>query len=233
MNAIGEAEFNRIITSLGSIEKPFSVVLETKRLGGKIATEDFVGQVVNWLKSAPEENFVYHDDLGNVLGLSATPRPNMKKLGVMSSDAFSVNPDILKPALSEKAGQHKALRKAGFPYVIAVLLEPSHLSAEEVSEAWLGRTTIVYDPNFEQVIEEKVDKSGIHFFGNEIRHKSVTGTLVFRVDHDIKNKTRYLRSWYVQNPYANVIIDPTVFPAESRFIIVGQNDKAFEMKWVV
>ena len=225
-------KFNRIFSSLGSIPQPFSVNLKIKKLGDKIDAVDFVKRVSHWLATEADKTFVYLDKTRNNLSMSATYRPTLKKVGAMSSGGLWVNPDVLKAPLGKKAAQHKALRKAGYPYVISIFLEPTHLSAEEVTEAWFGKTVVVLDTNTDQVVEEKLDESGLHFFGKEITHKSVTGTLVFRVEHDKKNKTRYLRSWYVQNPYANVEIDPVVFPAESRFIVVGQSDKSFEMKWV-
>jgi hypothetical protein len=225
-------KINRIMSALGSIQKSFSVNLKIMQLGDRIRINEFIKEVDNWLDTNANQNLDYKDGLGNILRLSATPRQALKKVGVISSGGLRVNPDVLKAPLREKAKQHKALRKAGFPYVIAIFLEPSHLSAEEVVEAWLGRTTIVYDVDTDQVVEEKVDESGIHFFGKEIRHKSVTGTLVFRSCYDEARKSRYLQSWYVQNPYANLTIDPAIFPTESRYVVIGQDDEVFKMKWV-
>jgi hypothetical protein len=227
-----QIKFNRIFSSLSSIEKPFSVVLKIKQLGDRIRIDDFVNKVDKWLDVKADQNLEYQDESGNVIHLSATPRQTLKKVGVIFSGGLFVNPDVLKAPLKEKAKQHKALRKAGFPYVIAIYLEPSYLSAEEVSEAWIGKPTIVYDVDTDIVVEEKLDESGIRFFGKEIVHKSVTGTLVFKAGYDNDKKSRYLQSWYVQNPHANVVIDPAVFSVESRFVVVGQDDKFFEMKWV-
>jgi len=60
----------------------------------------------------------------------------------------------------------------------------------------------------------------------------VTGVLVFKAGYDESRRTRYLQSWYVQNPHANIAIDPNIFPVESRFVVVGQDDKMFEMRWI-
>jgi len=226
------SKFNRIFSSLGSIEKPFSVNLKINRLGDRILTEEFIEQVAQWLSTDPSQDFEYQDNLGNVLRLSATSMPTLRKVGVISSEGLWVNPDVLKPALAEKAGQHRALRKAGYPYVIAVFLEPSHLSAEEVTEAWIGKMTVVYDVDNDRVVEEKFDESGIRFFGKEVVHKSVTGILVFKASYDGSRKSRFLQSSYVQNPHANIVIDPAIFPVESRFVVVGHDEKMFEMDWV-
>jgi hypothetical protein len=226
------SKFNRIMSSLGSIEKPFSVNLKIRNLGNRIIIKDFIGQVVKWLDANSTQDIEYRDGLGNILKLSATSRPTLKKVGAYSSEGLHVNPDVLKSALTEKARQHKALRNSGYPYIIAIFLEPSHLSAEEVVGAWIGRTVVVYDIERDQVVEEKFDESGIRFFGKEVVHKSVTGVLVFKAGYDESRRTRYLQSWYVQNPHANIAIDPNIFPVESRFVVVGQDDKMFEMRWI-
>jgi hypothetical protein len=111
-------------------------------------------------------------------------------------------------------------------------LEPNELSAEEIIEAWIGKTIVVIDGDENQVIEEKLDQNGLHLYRNVIRHKSVTGTLVFQDEYDKTRKSRYLQCWYMQNPYSNVSINPTIFPTESRFVVVKKDNKTFEMKWV-
>lgn len=226
------SKFNRILSTLGSIEKPYAVILKIKKLGEKIETQKFTEEVIRWLDISAEQEFEYKDDSGNLIHLSARQSPAMKKLGVGSSEGLHVNPDVLRTPLHKKAGQHKALREAGYPYIIAIFLEPTHLSAEEVVEAWIGKMTVVYDVENDQIVEEKFDESGIRFFGKEIVHRSVAGVLVFTAGHDEARRTRYLQSWYVQNPHANSTIDPNIFPVNSRFVIVGQDDKMFEMKWV-
>jgi len=225
-------KLNRIMSAIGSIQKPFSVSLKITQLGETIEIDEFVRVVGHWLDTAANQNLDYEDGWGNILQLSATARQTLKKVGVIHSEGLRVNPDVLKTPLSKKAAQHKALRKSGYPYFIAVFLEPWHLSAEEVCEAWIGKTTIAYNIEIDKVVEEKFDESGIRFFGKEIVHKSVTGILVFKTGFDAERKSRYLQSWYVQNPHATTIIDPKIFPVDSRFVVVGQDDKMFEMKWV-
>lgn len=226
------SRFNRILSTLGSIERPYSVILKVNQLGEGIDINRFSAEVSHWLENNADQEFEYKDDSENVIRLSAKQAPNMKKLGVFSIEWLRIAGDVLRAPLKKKAEQHKALREAGYPYVIAVFLEPSHLSAEEVSEAWIGKTIIVYDVDADQVVEEKFDEAGIRFFGKEIVHRSVTGVLVFKVDHDEARRTRYLQSWYVQNPHAHVTVAPEIFPVDSRFVVVGQDDEMFEMKWV-
>lgn len=226
------SKLNRILSTLGSIEKPFIVMFKIERLGEKIDTNKFSEDICRWLDVNADQDFIYKDNCENIIRLSAKQAPQFKKLGASSSEGFHINPDVLKVPLSKKASQHKALRKAGTPYVIAIFLEPSHLSAEEVIEAWIGKLTAVYDIESDQIVEEKFDESGIRFFGKEIVHKSVAGILVFKASHAEAKKTRYLDSWYVQNPHATMAIDPYIFPVNSRFIVIGQDNITFEMKWV-
>lgn len=227
-----KVNFDRIWSLLGSIEMPFLVKLKIKRLGVGIETANFIQKVTKWLISEADQNLNYQDNLGNVIELSAKPKPALKKLSVTSSLGLRVNPDVLRAPLKEKANQHTALRKAGYPYIIAIFLEPTELSAEEIVSAWIGKTIIVYNINTNQVIEEKFDQSGLHYFSHEITHKSVTGTLVFKAYYDGPRKSRYLKCWYVQNPHANVSVDPTVLPVESRFVVVGNDVSNFLMKWL-
>jgi hypothetical protein len=226
------SKFNRILTTLGSIEKPFSIILKVRKLDGRIDVNRFSDEVSHWLDTSADQEFKYKDDSGNIINLSSRQAPNMRRLGVLSVEWLRVAGDVLRAPLKRKAEQHKALRGAGYPYVIAVFLEPSHLSADEVSEAWIGKTNIVYDVDTDQVVEEKFDETGVRFFGKEIVHQSVTGILVFKVGHDEARKTRFLQSWYMQNPHARVTVSPEIFPVESRFVVVGQDDEMFEMKWV-
>lgn len=240
-------KFDRIYSALSSIQKPFLIILEINQLGGKIIINEFVDRVNSWLDSDTAGIFTYQDTLGNILQLKAKKIPSVGKVKVLSTDMLFVNPNVLKKPLSKKAEQHKILRNSGFPYVIAIFLEPSHLTAEIVSEAWFGKTVIVLKQDTDKVVEEKVDESGIQFykstvlqedesgiqfFVSTVQHKSVTGTLVFKARHDEVAKTRYLQSWYIQNPYANVPVDPYIFPVESRYVVVGQDDVNYEMKWV-
>ena len=187
-------KYNRFTSALSGIEKPFSVHLKLMQFGDKPNIEDFITKACHWLDTTYDKLFIYQDDFGNILELSAEQAPRSKKVGVFSSEGLWVNPDLLKSPLSQKASQHKALRNSGYPYIIAIYLEPYYFSAEEVAEAWLGKTTIVYDIDAKKVVEEKLDQSGIHYWAKEIRHKSVTGTLVFKAEYNSVSKSRYLKS---------------------------------------
>lgn len=225
-------KFRCVSKALESIQKPFLIEFKFKQLGEKIDIKDFLEKVISWLDSEPDKNYIYQDEKRNIILMTAMFTSTFKKAGVASTEAFWVNPDVLKSPLSGKAMQHKALRKIGFPYLIAIFLEPSILTAEEITQAWFGKQVVVFDPDSRKVVEEKIDQSGIHYWGHEIRHKSVTGTLVFKTDYSVNENSRKLEAWYVENPYAKVKIDPYLIPAKSRFIVINQKDGFYQMKWV-
>jgi hypothetical protein len=62
-------KFNRVFSSLGSIQKAYSVNLKIQQLGGKIAINEFVEKVSLWLDSAANQEFSYKDNLGNIIRL--------------------------------------------------------------------------------------------------------------------------------------------------------------------
>lgn len=224
-------KISRIWSALRVITRPFLLTLDIRELGNDIISNNLQEDVERWLDSAPEQLFIYQDRLGNILQLSAQYHPTLIRVGITRSEVAWVNPDVLRAPLRQKSAQHKNIRRAGYPYVIAVYLEPALLSAEEVTEAWIGKPTVVIDVARHEIVQEKIDQSGIQYFGNEIRHKTVSGILVFKADLDKDLKSRYFRCWYVENPYAKVKVDPNNFPAEARFIVVGKDDKNYQMEW--
>ena len=142
-----------------------------------------------------------------------------------------MNADLLKRPLRKKAGQHKAIRAQGYPYVIALFLEPWDLSAEEVVEAWIGPETVVVDTQHMEVVEQRRDPKGIHFLGNQIRHRSVSGTLTSPNLGRKRRKTRPA-AWYIQNPYAAQSLPTDLFPVEASYVLTERNGQAWRMGWV-
>ena len=126
----------------------------------------------------------------------------------------------IKKPIKKKTQQHKQFRNSGYPYIIALYLDPFPQSAEEVVEAWFGKEQWTVDVNKNQVIEKKSDQSGLHFYGREILHKSVSGTLVFKAKNDDNLKRRILEARYIQNPFAKIQVDPFLFPVQSSYTIL-------------
>jgi hypothetical protein len=151
---------------------------------------------------------------------------------IIGLPSFKISGDNLRDPIGKKATQHKQVRNADYCFVIALFLVDSDLTAEEVQEAWFGQTEIIIDANTGEILEQRSNRAGITFHGpSEIRHKTVSGILVFKTALDYYAKRRNLQSWYIQNPYAKSPIEPSTFPAESRFLIVEENQTGFKMGW--
>lgn len=225
-----------IFWALKQIQKPYLVEVAGTRSSSKLPDWiDFQEQASLWLETRPKEVFEYNDGSNIiVLKTSQTKPQNSKRVSAFISPGFGrrITSEPIKRPLREKAHQHSALRKAGYAYVIALYLESWFLSAEEVAKAWLGEE--VWTVNFEkkEVVETSSDQSGIHFAGSEIRHTTVSGTLVFKSEWIEAEKCSYLQPWYVENPFAKVPLDSTLFPVIARYIVIDKSDNGFRMAWV-
>lgn len=155
----------------------------------------------------------------------------IKKLELLKPIAFFVNVKPLRTALKSKADKHKAIREEGYPYVIAIMTESIAISDEEVIEAWFGKTKWILDRNCNCIIDECIDRSGLHFFGTEVVHKSISGTLFFNCRYDETLKRRVLIGSYIQNPYSNIQVDPLVFPVRRKFIVLEKDSTGYKMDW--
>lgn len=142
---------------------------------------------------------------------------------------FRVDGSGLKPPLREKAAQHQALRKAHHPYVLAIMLESTVLTAEEVVTAWFGDEVAIIVG--EQVEAVTTDRKGLHYWGSDIHHTSVSGTLVFKPSWRRDLKRRVLEAWYIENPFASVTVDPSLFPVQSRYVAVEKSPRGIHMGW--
>ncbi len=175
-----ERLLNKFLSLIANIPLPYLIIINKLIINERLNFTDTMHHIESWLRSFPETPFEYKDANGNQILLSSQNRPkSLKVTTVGPSSSLWVNPELLKPGLSKKANQHKELRNAGHPYVIAIYLEPHYLTAEEVVAAWFGQTTVVVDTRKDRVIEETTDMKGIHYFKGDIYHTSVSGTLVF------------------------------------------------------
>ncbi len=218
---------------LNRIEEP-SVVVQIKKvqLVSRVDAWNFEERVMKWLQSDPQGDLHYQDARGNVVHLGILwSRGHGGVATVGPSTTSWVDSGKLKRPLREKARQHKTIRQSTHPYVIAIYLEDKTYSAEEIVEAWFGRETVTVDTQTGTVVDQRIDMSGIHYFGPEIRHRTVSGTLVFRDLFIESENCRKLQGWYVQNPYAKVPIDSRIFPVEARFVVTGQDGSRYQMGW--
>jgi hypothetical protein len=225
-----------IFWALKQIEKPYLVEVAGTRSSPKLPDwADFQIQASRWLETKSNEVFEYNDGSNIIVLKTSQPQlQNSKRVSAFISPGMGrrITSEPIKRPLREKAHQHSALRKAGYAYVIALYLESWFLSAEEVAKAWLGEE--VWTVNFEkkEVVETSSDQSGIHFAGSEIRHTTVSGTLVFKSEWIEAEKCSYLQSWYVENPFAQTPLDSTLFPVIARYIVIDKSDNGFRMAWV-
>lgn len=224
-----------IFWALKRIKKPFLVEIIASRSKKLPNWNEFQEQVSLWLDLNPNEIFEFNDGM-TVVVLKTIPLEvaNFESVNAITNPGIAklITSQPLKKPLRKKAGQHSAIRNANYPYVIALFLEPGYLSAEEVAKAWLGEEVWTVDFDKKEVVKTSSDHSGIHFAGSEIRHTTVSGTLVFRSDWSSAEKYSCLRAWYVENPFAKVPLDSTLFPVETRYVVTDKSDKGFRMAWV-
>lgn len=218
-----------IFSKLQNINKPFFVNIFVNQYGLTINQEEFIHTIKLWLDSPEPKIFHYKDEWGNDFELSAEYKPNQNKITVASIENPQIDHEELKPHLIEKAGQHEAIRNSGIPYIIAIFLESSILSCEDVFSALFGLPTITFNLESDEIEELMIDRSGIFYHENEIWHKDVSGTLVFSHRYDESLKTRRLYACYIENPYANVKIESTFFPTEARYIVIERTKSGFKM----
>lgn len=191
-----------VIASLRQVNRAYALVIEELVVGSHISTEELQQEVEIWLEVEPETPFCFANDSGYRIHLTSISHDDLDHVVTIGPTVFEyVNPEPLKEPLSSKAKQHRRIRRAGYPYVIAVYIESSFLSAEEVAEAWFGRPPVIIDQKTLRVLDERLGRSGLHYFGSEILHRSVSGTLVFKSFWSEQFQGRQLNAWYIQNPY--------------------------------
>jgi hypothetical protein len=226
-----ERRLSEIREALQQIKLPFIVTIRRFKAGESTDSQRIADEAAKWLSDMAQVPFHYEDELGNKALLTADPQRTLRGVSVARIDTGWPNPESLKTPLKEKAKRHKSVRRAGYPYVLAFFLESPWLSAEDVAEAWFGGTSVTIDVETSQVLHVGPDRSGLHFFGSELRHRTVSGTLVFRADLNKEIGRHELKPWYIQNPFAKRQIEPGLFPAESRFILLDEKQDNFSMAW--
>lgn len=226
------ARHQELFSFLQQVDRKYIIKIEEYTIRTRIKADNITKKVIDWLDNKPENNFEYRDDLGNEFILSATFHPKLKHAIVFGgSEAIWVNPEPLKEPIKKKAKQHRNIREAGHPYIIALFLEPWIYCAEDVITAWFGNTKVIVDINTKEIVKTTIDKSGLHYFDNNIFHKKVSGSLVFKTEFNKVEKRRELFGWYIQNPYADVPIDYNDFPVQDWFQEQSASDSEISMGW--
>jgi hypothetical protein len=227
---------NWIFWALRKIQKPYGISVIDAKASKLPQLADFCSKVENWLETTPQEKYVYEGGSANiVMEVIGEPNPKYGSIQAIGSigEAKWIISEPLKEPLREKAHQHKAIRKASLPYIIAIFLDSPFLSAEEIAKAWFGEEKWVIRAvgDEHKVVDSYIDKSGIHFFGSEIRHKSISGTLVFKSEFIEAERRHFLKSWYIQNPFAQTPIDSTALPVQGHLVVIERSETGFRLGW--
>jgi len=221
-----------VLWLLNGIQEP-SVIVHIKKMAlvSRINASEFLQRVAGWLHSTQKAAFQYEDGRGNQIELEIIGPSDGGVATLGPSSSFCIDSSRLKRPLQKKANQHKAIRKSEYPYLIGIYLEDKRYSPEDIVEAWFGKQVVIVDRRTAKVVDQRLDMSGIHYFDERVRHRSVSGTLVFHDEFNERERRRMLRGWYIQNPYAIKPVEPRIFPVASRFVVLGQTEHSYQMGW--
>jgi len=221
----------QIFTIISSLKFPFMIEIDYIEVAGQLSAEAFETEVITWLSSNPTSVLLFKDSAGNRVNMQASPSPSNKPqtYAMRISDASS-DPSSLRRPLKRKAAKYPEVRH-NFPYVIALYHESGSYSARDVAAAWFGNEQIIIDTHQNQIVEARVDRTGLHFFLEEIRHRSVSGTLVFSPEYSTELGRRQLRGSFIENPYANIQVDLTLFPIPHSLVVVARSENSIAMEW--
>jgi hypothetical protein len=222
---------SQIFSLISTLKYPYMLDVKHLEIGGPLSSQRFVNAVEQWLSTDPKRFLLYEDKAGNRIGLEAedSPSPVARTYAARSvGGAVDITP--LKKPLHKKATKYKETRH-DYPYVIALYLESPYYSARDVAAAWFGREQVIIDRDKLEVIETRVDRTGLHFFFGQIRHTTVAGTMVFRQDHSPELGRCHLTCSYIQNPFSPLTIDLTRLPLQRRLLVTSRSDTSAEMRW--
>ena len=96
-----QQNLSRIFTFLGCIEKPYSAHFSVDQLGTTVNKEYLLEEVSGWLNTQ-NQTLLYMDDYGNVLEFNDKRETKLEHFSPWCSSAFTVQPEVLRPALREK-----------------------------------------------------------------------------------------------------------------------------------
>lgn len=216
--------------AVDAIERPYLLEIDYEVLAGNVDSVDLRNRVEAWLDSVPDDEMVYEDSNGNHIRFMAKRRDLLKRVLLTGSSNWKTAKPMHR-SLSKKAGQHPETRNSGVPYVVAVFLEPLTHSAREVAETWFGRVSEIYDFEKQKIVDSRLDGSGLHFLGTDIRHRTVTGTLTFQRTYSERDKSFGLDARYIENPFANIPIGRDTFHVAARYVMSARTETGFRMAW--
>jgi len=59
----------------------------------------------------------------------------------------------------------------------------------------------------------------------------VSGTLVFQIDGKAGFRGSFIKGFFIENPYATVKVDSSIFPVQARFIVIEKDNQNYVMDW--
>ncbi|MCJ7445872.1 MAG: hypothetical protein MUO26_15355 [Methanotrichaceae archaeon] len=132
------------------------------------------------------------DDNKIIIEATTVPLNNEERNRLMSQshDFGPIDTEPVKKALHRKAGQHKEVRNAGYPYIIALFPEDTAVSPEVVANAIFGNFRVYKDKDNNFTLS--TNREGILFRGYDIEHTSLSGTLVFKKYWDVNKKASFI-----------------------------------------
>ena len=234
----------QILEALHTIKKPIAVGVDVSKQGARLDTSVFKVQISEWLERSGDEKFEFQDKHGNIFNIYRFQEISSEHVRVLlSSNPPAVDPSKLKAPLLEKFKQHKEIREMNFPYIVGIFRGSGLHIAQDVVSAFFGHYQLITNPQTGDIISynfnlqscdrlsQSTDSSGIVLDKYNNHHTSITGILAFDEGYDQEGKCRFLRGWYIENPFARTWVDPNLFPVEGRFVVIGRDEKTIQMNW--
>lgn len=229
-----DALHNELRSTLEEIKKKYHIRIKKHILKDRLDTRKFIAYVNEWLDTNPDpdQEFSYVYDNDNQIYLQATLDETLECVCVYSTvEIGGLDPEKFKAPIKKKASQHKKLRASDNPYLIAVFLEELKFRPDIITRTWFGNTLVKMNKTNLEVKDITTDQKGLHYFKEEIQHTSISGTLVFKSYYDNTKGKRELKAWYIQNPFAKVNIDSSIFPVEDRYLVKAESDSRYTLGW--
>lgn len=216
---------DEIIVILENMPKPCRVEFLEFEFNDEFDLREFEREAKRWFAECPGTLFSYRDKHRSELRLKVTLEPTLEKVEVITPSREQLTKAPLVRPLKNKATQHQALRKAGYPYLVALLIENWNYSQNELVEAWFGKMPTTKKDTV------MVAKNSQHFAGVDVKHTSVGGTLVFKLTYNAEQKRRQLEGLFIQNPFALIPVDIQLFTVSEKFTVLQEHVDNFEMGW--
>ncbi|MFC2088744.1 hypothetical protein ACFLSX_04005 [Calditrichota bacterium] len=224
-----ESYLNKI---LEQVDHPVLIKIEEYEFGSREIDENIVNDINKFIPEGIGKSYKYNDKFGNKVKIHFEKNISSNKPFILGPSGYGfINTDLLKKPLKEKSKQHSVIHKSGNIYLIAIFIESSDFSGQDIVDAWFGKTKIAFDPNTLQVVSTENDLSGLHFGRSKIFHTTVSGTIVFKVSGFSEEGFRIFKTWFIQNPYSSNPVNIEKFSVDRKFVVLNVKENKYEMGW--